>query len=212
MGASPGWQLCPLSLGRAVLGASPGWQLCPLSLGRAVLGASHAPARHLDRGLRSWEDLGWLAVCCQEVWAERGRPHDGGGEGLVGKTRFGCFPGVRVHPGTGGHEWWVRKGREAAQRAKSAQRGACRRVLAGKSPGRPHGWLSQGGWAGSRGSRPAWWGMGRGPLLLRVHWGLAAEAPSPVFRWGMGARKHLGDSFTHGVLAATDRGSCPQPL
>lgn len=55
-------------------------------------------------------------------------------------------------------------------------------------------------------------GVGRGLPLLRAHWGLAGEAPSPVYRQGAGARKHLGDSFTRGVLAVTDRGSCPQPL
>ena len=44
-------------------------------------------------------------------------------------------------------------------------------------------------------------GLGRGLPLLRAHWGLAGEAPSPVYRRGAGARQHLGDSFTRGVLA-----------
>ena len=80
------------------------------------------PAYRLDCGLGSWEDLGRGRVL-PEGPVESGRPRDGGGEGLTGKTGLGeCCPGVRVHPGTGGCEWWVRKGREPGQRPRCAEK------------------------------------------------------------------------------------------
>lgn len=66
--------------------------------------------------------------------------------------------------------------------------------------------------AGSLGSRPSWQGVGGGLPLLRARWGLAGEAPSPVFRRGSGSTKHRRDSFTRGALGASDRGSCPQAV